>query len=55
MSNTNLPRVPKASPPLPVQRRKLLLLIALIAVALVGGGAISRRVLFDAPARPASR
>ena len=51
MSNINLPRVSPAKrpPPLSVQGRKLLIVAALIAVALVGGRAISRRVSAEGP------
>jgi hypothetical protein len=45
MSNINLPRVPPAKPrsPLSGQGRKLLIVAALLAVAVVGGRALSRR------------
>lgn len=45
MSNINLPRVPPAKPrsPLSGQGRKLLIVVALVAVAVVGGRALSRR------------
>jgi len=50
MSNINLPRVSPAKrpPSLSVPGRKLLIVAALVAVALVGGRAISRRVSADA-------
>lgn len=60
MSNINLPRVPPAKPPLPLsgQGRKLLIVAALVAGAVAGGRAISRRVVSepsvsDAPTKTA--
>jgi hypothetical protein len=52
MSNINLPRVPPAKPPAPpfLQRRKLLIVAALVAVALVGGRALLGRGSPVAPA-----
>ena len=51
MSNINLPRVPPAKPPAPLSfQRKLLILAALVAVALVGGRALIGRVSAEAPA-----
>lgn len=55
MSNINLPRVPPAKPPSLVgPRRKLLLLVALVAGALVGGHALSRRIASETQAQPAA-
>jgi hypothetical protein len=52
MSNINLPRVPPAKPPsvLSLQRTKLLIAAALVAVALVGGRALLGRGSPEAPA-----
>ena len=59
MSNVDLPRVRPAKPPLSIQARKLLIVAVLVAVAVVGGRVISRRVAFglavSGTERPATR
>lgn len=61
MSNINLPRVPPAKPPSPLsgQGRKLLIVAVLVAGAVVGGRAISRRAspegTITETAKPAAR